>query len=56
LLLKLKQLQLLEADGDGKCKARADLTEEQKAELLKLDVSFFEVYGEHLITNYKTLK
>ena len=56
MLLKLKQLQLLETDGDEKYKARADLTEAQKEELLKLDAAIFEVYGEHLITNYKTLK
>lgn len=56
MLLKLKQLQLLEADGAGKCKGKEDLTEAQKEELLKLDAAIFEVYGEHLITNYKTLK
>lgn len=37
-------------------KARPDLTDEQKAELLRLDTSHFNFYGEHLVTNYEELK
>mgnify|MGYP003309292194 CR=1 FL=1 len=57
MLLSLRQLQMLKGkDGDRQFKARLDLTDEEKKELLSIDETYLELQGEHLITNYKELQ
>lgn len=56
MLLKMEQLFLMVGNGTDGFKARPDLTDEQKAELLRLDTNLFNLCGEHLITNFEELK
>lgn len=56
MLLKMETLALLEPDGEEKYKARAGLTEPQKARLWDMDANYYKLSGEHLITNYEELK
>ena len=56
MLLTMDQMELLMPDGKEHFKAKDNLTKEEKQKLLNLDDCHFEVFGEHLITNYKELK
>lgn len=43
-------------NGEYKFKiARTDLTESEKKELIKIDTDWFEINGEHLISNIDTI-
>lgn len=43
-------------NGESKFKiARTDLTESEKKELIKIDTDWFEINGEHLISNIDTI-
>lgn len=58
MLLSLDQLKHLEPDGEEKYKFVDDgsVTDKEKAKILEMDADFFEVYGEHIITNLEELK
>lgn len=56
MLLTLKQMGMLEVDGEKHFKARTNLSKEEKAELLGIDNWHYSIEGEHLITNYEELK
>lgn len=55
MLLSFDQMKMLQAESDEAFKAKEDLTQEQRKELRELDEWYFEMYGKHLITNYKEL-
>lgn len=58
MLLSLDQLKHLEPDGEEKYKFVDDgsVTDKEKVKIVEMDADFFEVYGEHIITNLEKLK
>ena len=55
MLLTRKYMEMREADGPEKFKAKEGLDDDQKAELREFDEEYFERVGEHIITNYQDL-
>ena len=57
MLLTMKQMKYLEPDGEDTYKfvGTDKATEEERQELKELDSSYIDLYGKHMITNYKEL-
>lgn len=55
MLLTVEEMKLMKPIGNDLFEAKDDLTPEQKKELKELDEWHFDMYGKHLITNYKDL-
>lgn len=57
MLLSIEQCKYLETDGDEQYRfvGNGKATEQEKEQLKELDESYLDVYGFHMITNYKDL-
>ena len=55
MLLTIDEFKLVMPDGTTHFKAKDNLTKKEKKKLLKLDKWYFEIHGEHLISNYDEL-
>lgn len=58
MLLTKEQMKHLEPDGDKKFRYINDrsATEDEKQDLRDLDAGFYDVYQEHIITNWEQIK
>lgn len=58
MLLTYEQMKYLEPDGEDTYKfiGKDEATDEEKEKLVELDESFVDLYGKHMVTNYKDLK
>ena len=57
MLLTMEQMKYLEPDGDDTYKFKGDgnASKEERQKLIELDESCVDLYGKHMITNYKDL-
>lgn len=55
MLLSIDEFKLVVSDGPNHFKAKDNLSKEERKKLRELDDWYFEVHGEHLITNYEAL-
>lgn len=57
MLLTYEQSKYLEADPNGEFRfcGQGQATPAEKKRLLRLDESYFDVYGYHVISNYQEL-
>lgn len=57
MILTMEQMKHLETDGDDTYKFIDDgnTSKEERQKLIELDESYFDLYGKHMIENYKDL-
>lgn len=57
MILTMEQMKYLEPDGKETYRFNDDgkATKEEKQKLIELDESYVDLYGYHMITNYKEL-